>query len=112
MPCFTSTFLMLSLPNGLSSSTISAAVIGGSPEEQELLIYFMLFNGRKRGSVETPAAAPSHPVHRITSTATRKCASIARSGPPHLCANRNPANLLRPHRPRGVGPEQIRFVEP
>src|SRR4051812_6422660 len=29
MPCFKSTFLMLSLPNGLSSWTISAAVIGG-----------------------------------------------------------------------------------
>src|SRR5438105_1008365 len=28
MPCFKSTFLMLSLPSGLSSLTISAAVIG------------------------------------------------------------------------------------
>src|SRR5262249_11335639 len=35
MPCFKSTFLMLSLPNGLSSWTISTAVIGGSPEKRE-----------------------------------------------------------------------------
>jgi hypothetical protein len=46
-----------------------------------------------------------HGSYRFENVHPLKCGilrrlTLARSGPPHFCAHRNSANLLRPHRPR------------
>lgn len=58
------------------------------------------------------AAQMDHTCEPFILEKTPRVVGVAYFGPLHLCTERTSANLLRPHRPQGVGPFPRELVNP